>query len=884
MPSLRLRGHLTSLACARAALAALHIAGSAALVWHPSNPSNRMWDTWLYVQPDQPSPFYLNYLSSCDASCGGPTGGMWNGVGATFSTDGVHFADEGVVIHKDPKAVWLGSGSVLQASDGTYVMNFSEEYDCEGRNCQSIFFATSPDLVSWTRVPFAPPPANDSSVFKYGPGYTVGGRWDCIATVPKPGSPGEYYGYWTATPLGHGGAGVGVTTDLTGRHWKALPPITDGFPSAEVGSTVFVHDEASNTTRYFMLFHGGHLYTSTNPIAGYTADTVNAAFHADGDGVAFSRLWNVQDQAKGNNTVLLTHQWVVSGMIYLGPIKQAVVGTDGTLRAVYWPGNDKLKGMDATAPFAPPSVGGHTPVDLAPCAKHGADAGQQWVAPSKGGGAGRITPASNTSTCLSISTSNARSAPSAVPPPPAPGAAVFLGPCAASSAAAAFRLAANGSITSGGLCLDSTPGGTTMQPCTTSMFQQWSALEGGELAVTSRGTPLVPAALWTFDDGKDLGANTAVGAGAGDGLVCEGRGGCTQTTRGGRAALHLTAPSYLGHNSDEGVPSNVPLGNSAYTVSGWINSNPSGSVMEGLVGWGGFSKDYRSNAFATSGPSNFYNYWFAAGHGADEDMRFSTPGLGGGWGHVLCRWDPKARSRDCFWNGKLAKHDSPSVPHDTAPGHFRIGSTHEGEFLTGMVDDIAVFNTSLSDDQVEQAYVGDFAARRAGAPPAAYCLSAPAATPDATASLQLMNASLALNVGVVLEANMACAGAPNAGFVVSSTGAPTSGQAFLWDCATQTFSTAAVAEGHMGTPAVWDRGTKFPQTAGVALRLLVRTAASGDAMVEFYVNDVMGHPFTVKGGSAHRFDRVGVVGSTAKGRAAVDLASVKAWRMTLPAF
>ena len=68
-------------------------------------------------------------------------------------------------------------------ANGTYVMNFSEEYDCEGGNCQSIFFATTDDLVAgWTRLPFAPPPANDTNVFKYGPGYTVGGRWDCIAT------------------------------------------------------------------------------------------------------------------------------------------------------------------------------------------------------------------------------------------------------------------------------------------------------------------------------------------------------------------------------------------------------------------------------------------------------------------------------------------------------------------------------------------------------------------------------------------------------------------------------------------------------------------------------------------------------------------------------
>ena len=45
----------------------------------------------LFVQPGHPTtPFYLNYLSGCDASCGGPVGGAWNGVSAALSTDGVY--------------------------------------------------------------------------------------------------------------------------------------------------------------------------------------------------------------------------------------------------------------------------------------------------------------------------------------------------------------------------------------------------------------------------------------------------------------------------------------------------------------------------------------------------------------------------------------------------------------------------------------------------------------------------------------------------------------------------------------------------------------------------------------------------------------------------
>ena len=216
--------------------AALLSGGASALLWHPKNPKNSMWDTWLFAQPEQNAvpKFYMNYLSSCDASCGGspsndPTGCCgWNGVGATISNDGVHYEDQGIVVHKDAGAKWLGSGSVLKNSAGEYVMNFSEEYDCQpadprakyGTACQSIFFATSKDLKNWTRLAFKPPPANDTEVFKVDAGaqYAIGGRWDCISTVPKPGSPGIYYGFWTASPSGHGGAGVGETTDQTGHH------------------------------------------------------------------------------------------------------------------------------------------------------------------------------------------------------------------------------------------------------------------------------------------------------------------------------------------------------------------------------------------------------------------------------------------------------------------------------------------------------------------------------------------------------------------------------------------------------------------------------------------------------------------------------------------
>jgi hypothetical protein len=290
----------------------------------PTDPNNGLWDTWLLAQPGwtQPGaiPFYVNYLSACSAaSCGVEPfpvhpGAPWNGVGGATSPDGVHFEDQGILFRKDPKAVWLGSGSVLKNADGLYVMNFSEDYDCGSASCQSIFFATSPNLRNWTRLPFAPPPADDPNVFKYNdgglagktPGYKRNGRWDCIATVPKSGHPGHFIGYWTASPSGHGGAGVGETTDLTGYHWRALPPITANMPAAdlEVGAVAVLGG------RYYMLYGGGHLYSSDSPLSGFAPEPRNFGVAADHSGVIFSRIWNVHGD---NETVLLTHQWGDTG-------------------------------------------------------------------------------------------------------------------------------------------------------------------------------------------------------------------------------------------------------------------------------------------------------------------------------------------------------------------------------------------------------------------------------------------------------------------------------------------------------------------------------------------------------------------------------------------
>ena len=397
-------------------LALLELASS--LLFTPASRTDVMADLWLYRRPSD-GMYLLNYLvqsNSSDQHCPPPTWCSWNGVSSAVSSDGVHFKDLGVVLRKDcaggqrhasesgPQAAncatWLGSGSVWPllrnttalsgaeaeaetedaAADDEWVMNFSQEYDCQEScqggvnssacNCQSMFFATSKDLLTWT--PVSPNAEQQPSplVFKYDSRhyFTAGtnpqqSRWDCMSAIAKPG--GGYYAYWTASPISsagscHGpqtappnwtrscGAGMGESED--GLHWRALPSPGPTYASAELGGVAVVNGSV------WMLFDEGHLFRAESPLGPFVPAEKNFDFLDQSVGVGFPRFWG-SVYTGSSNVTLLTHNQMLRTTAYAALTKQVEVGADGVLRAVYWSGNDVLRGEALTiAPSAPRSA------------------------------------------------------------------------------------------------------------------------------------------------------------------------------------------------------------------------------------------------------------------------------------------------------------------------------------------------------------------------------------------------------------------------------------------------------------------------------------------------------------------------------------------------
>jgi len=275
-----------------------------------------MWDTWLYHHQGT---HYLFYLAK--------SRGKWDNISMATSPDGVHWTEHGRVLSKGRGVTWMGTGSTWAsprfAKDRTFFLNFSE---WRGPR-QTIFFAESKDLLTWTRLPGRYEFVQDERW------YEPQGRWDCIWTLPKPDGTG-LYGYWTATPKKATGGRFGFGQSADGITWEALaPPKVHGVGGGEVGAI----EKIGN--RYTMMF--GHFPTMRTLVA----DRPEGPFHAAKKNLAlldrhtyFSRFYPSPDGLLVNH-----HSIARNGQVYFAPLKRAAVDDEGTLRLAWWEGNEKAK-------------------------------------------------------------------------------------------------------------------------------------------------------------------------------------------------------------------------------------------------------------------------------------------------------------------------------------------------------------------------------------------------------------------------------------------------------------------------------------------------------------------------------------------------------------
>jgi hypothetical protein len=289
----------------------------------------QIWDTWLYYHDGR---YYLYYLA-------GP-GGRWDGHELALSDDGVYWKEYGVMIKPRAGVKWMGTGHIWKVPDSSesrkWVMNYSEWFGDK----QDIMFASSTNLVEWTKVDEKYRFVQDKRWYK------EKGRWDCIDTVLRPD--GSLYGYFTADPdaakVTYRPCGFGFAESRDGITWTALPPI-EGDISGEFGGIQKIGE------KYYILISEGRVAAGEKPEGPFYSQKKNPNVFGHGCDIYFPRFFH---NAPGGP---LVNHFYNNGAVFAAPLKDVEVDRDGILRLKWWKNNEGLKANPVKTSLVPAGDG-----------------------------------------------------------------------------------------------------------------------------------------------------------------------------------------------------------------------------------------------------------------------------------------------------------------------------------------------------------------------------------------------------------------------------------------------------------------------------------------------------------------------------------------------
>ncbi len=143
----------------------------------------------------------------------------------------------------------------------------------------------------------------------------------------------------------------------------------------------------------------------------------------------------------------------------------------------------------------------------------------------------------------------------------------------------------------------------------------------------------------------------------------------------------------------------IPTGNMPYTIAAWFKVDAF-SGAQGIVGWGNWGTTNQVNALRLQqdvcGGSNLgvRNYWQSNDLGACTSYTAV-----GGWSHLAATFD--GVTRIIYLNGTQIASDTPSGHNVPNSSNFRIGSTNNGEYFNGTIDEVKIYNRSLSVSEIQ---------------------------------------------------------------------------------------------------------------------------------------------------------------------------------------
>jgi hypothetical protein len=141
-------------------------------------------------------------------------------------------------------------------------------------------------------------------------------------------------------------------------------------------------------------------------------------------------------------------------------------------------------------------------------------------------------------------------------------------------------------------------------------------------------------------------------------------------------------------------PSNIPIGNSNYTISVWFNTASLG--INAFVGWGNFGVTNQVTALRLSA-TGFIHYWWGNDLSVNTALSINT------WYNVVARFD--GTNRQIWLNNVLIGGDTPGSSHNVPnANNLTIGTTNVNEYFNGKISNVLIYNRAISDSEIAELY------------------------------------------------------------------------------------------------------------------------------------------------------------------------------------
>lgn len=212
------------------------------------------------------------------------------------------------------------------------------------------------------------------------------------------------------------------------------------------------------------------------------------------------------------------------------------------------------------------------------------------------------------------------------------------------------------------------------------------------LTTTALFTATAQAALvghWEFDNSGDVGEATVS-----SNLETVGDAAYSASGKiGGALALDGTG-DYLRVDGSDSLASGLTTGAASFTLAAFVQTTTAG---RGIIGWGNYGSGGQVNAFRIGDSANTLTH-YSWGGGVDY-ANVSAPGVTDGtWHHVAATYD--GTTKRIYLDGVEVGSGLVVGALNVGSANFRIGSTNSGEIFNGLIDDVRVYDTALSESAI----------------------------------------------------------------------------------------------------------------------------------------------------------------------------------------